>query len=328
MRVVEISEFGGPEVLRIGERPRPSVGVDEVLIEVEAAGLSRADTMQRRGKYPPPPGVTDVLGMDCAGVVVEVGVGVVDWKVGDRVCALVAGGGYAEYCVAPGVQVLPIPEGWTAVEAVTLPENMFTVYDMVVTRLRLGLGESILVHGGTSGIGISAIMLARALGAIPFATAGSDEKCAACVSFGAAGAINYKTQDFVAEIAKLTGGRGVDVILDMVGADYLPRNLDAIAVEGRIGHLSPGTSTAQLDIRKLMAKRASICGSGMRVRTAAEKGEIARALRRHVWPLLPSRDRIRPVVDSVFPLEEASAAHARMESSEHIGKIVLEIRKV
>jgi len=323
MRAIEIAEYGGPEVLRIAERPRPSIAVDEVLIGVEAAGLSRADTVQRQGKYPPPPGITDILGMDCAGEIVEVGAGVRDWQVGDRVCALVAGGGYSEYCAAPAVQVLPIPNGWTAVEAVTLPENMFTVYDMLVLRLRLGLGETVLIHGGTSGIGITATMLARALGAIPFATAGSDEKCRACMSFGAAGAINYKTQDFVEQIKAATNGRGVDVILDMVGGDYLSRNLDALAVEGRIGHLSSGSATAELDLRKLMAKRAALFGSGMRVRTPAEKGKIAAALLKHVWPLLPARHPIRPIVDSTFPLEQATQAHARMETSEHIGKIVL-----
>jgi NADPH:quinone reductase len=326
MRVIEISEYGDADVLRVAERPRPDFGADEVLIEVEAAGLSRADVAQRRGKYPPPPGVSDVPGLDCAGTVIETGVAVRDYKPGDRVCALVSGGGYAEYCAAPAVQVLPIPEDWTAVEATSLPENMFTVFDMLVLRLRLGMGESVLVHGGTSGIGSTAIMLARAMGAIPFATAGSDEKCAACLTFGAAHAINYRTHDFVAEIARLTAGRGVDVILDIVGGDYLPRNLDTLAVEGRIGHLSPGSTTAQLDLRKLMAKRATIVAAGMRVRTPSEKGEIARALHKHVWPLLPARNPIRPVIDCSYPLDQAVAAHARMEDGNHVGKIVLTMR--
>lgn len=323
MRFVEITQFGEPDVLRVGERPKPSIAPDEVLIAVEAAGLSRADTLQRRGKYPPPPGASDILGMECAGRIAEIGAAVRDWKVGDPVCAIAAGGAYAEFCAVPAVQVLPIPGGWTTVEAATLPENMFTVYDMVISRLRLTLGESILVHGGTSGIGSTAIILAKATGAIPYATAGSDDKCAACLTFGAAAAINYKTKNFVDEIKSLTGGRGVDVILDMVGGDYLPRNLEAIAVEGRIGHLSPGSAPAELDLRKLMAKRATIAGSGMRVRTAAEKGAIASALRKHVWPLLPAKDPIRPVIDRVYPFDQAGQAHARMESSEHIGKIIL-----
>ena len=327
MRVVEIAEFGGPEVLRVVDRAMPSIGAGDVLIKVDAAGLSRADTVQRRGKYPPPPGVTDVLGMDCAGMIAEVGAGVGDWKIGDRVCALVAGGGYAEYCAAPAVQLLPVPDGWTMTEAATLPENMFTVYDMLIARLRLSLGETVLVHGGTSGIGYTAIMLARAVGAIPFATAGSDEKCSACLTFGAKAAVNYKTQDFVSEVKSITDGCGVDVILDMVGGDYLPRNLDAVAVEGRIGHLQPGTAPATLDLRKLMAKRAAIFASGMRTRTSDEKGEIARALLKHVWPLLPARSPIRPIIDTVFPLEQAAQAHERMESGEHIGKIVLKTEK-
>jgi NADPH2:quinone reductase len=324
MLAIEITSFDPPGVLRLTERPAPVPARDEVLIAVEAVGVSRVDVLQRQGKYPPPPGAPDLPGLDCAGTIAAVGEAVTNWKTGDRVCALVSGGAYAQLCTAPAVQVLPIPEGWTAVEAATLPENLFTVYDNMVTRARLAAGETVLVHGGTSGIGSMAIMLARALSAIPIATAGSDEKCAACLELGAAEAINYRTQDFVEIGRRFTGERGVNVILDMVGGSYLDKNLDVLATEGRLAHIATlGGSSATLNIFKLMRKRGAIYGSVLRSRTPAEKGAVAERLLRHIWPLLPARNPIRPVIDSVFPLREASRAHERMESGAHVGKIVL-----
>ena len=280
--------------------------------------------MQRQGKYPPPPGASDIPGLDVAGVIDSVGRGYQNWRSGDRVCAILTGGGYAEFCAAPAVQVLPTPEGWTSVEAATLPENVFTVYDNLITRARLSRGETVLIHGGTSGIGSTAIMLSRAWGAVPIATAGSAKKCDACLSFGAAHAINYKETDFVTEIRRITTGRGINVILDLVGGSYLERNVESLAKEGRLSVVATqGGRTGVLDVRKLMQKRARVLGSTMRVRTAEEKGEIAERLLREVWPLHPAKDPIRPVIDSTFPLADARLAHARMESSEHIGKIVL-----
>lgn len=292
--------------------------LSEVLIAVKAAGVTRADSMQRQGKYPPPPGASDIPGLEVAGVLEATG---------ERVCALLNGGGYAEYAVAPREQVLPIPENWNFVEAATLPENMFTVYDNVFTRARLRSGESFLVHGGSSGVGTTAIMLARAFGAnFIAATAGSDRKCEACRDLGVHVAINYKNADFVDEVKKVTSDRGVDVILDIVGGSHISRDLDALAPDGRITCIAtPGGSTAELDIRKLMHRRAAIMGSALRTRTVEQKGEIARALLENVWPLLPARDPIRPVVDSVFKLEDAAEAHRRLDASAHIGKIVLTI---
>lgn len=316
MRVVEISRPGGPEVLRVAERPKPEPKAGEVLIAVKAAGVSHADVMQRRGKYPPPPGASDIMGLEVAGVVESSG---------ERVCALVTGGGYAEFVTAPREQVLPIPHGWDFVEAATLPENMFTVYDNLFTRARLQQGESVLVHGGTSGIGTTAIMLAKAFGAsFIAATAGSEQKCAACREIGAGLAIDYKRKDFVEEIARATGGRGVDVILDIIGGDYIGRDLQALAPDGRIVCLAtPGGRTAEVDLGLLMQRRAWLMASGLRARTVAQKAEIAQRLRERVWTLLPAREPIRPLVDSTFPLEEAAAAHRRMEESAHVGKIVL-----
>lgn len=318
MRVVEISAPGGPEVLRIAERPKPNPAPGEVLIAVKAAGVTRADSMQRQGKYPPPPGASDIPGLEVAGVLEATG---------ERVCALLNGGGYAEYAVAPREQVLPIPENWNFVEAATLPENMFTVYDNVFTRARLRSGESFLVHGGSSGVGTTAIMLARAFGAnFIAATAGSDRKCEACRDLGVHVAINYKHADFVDEVKKVTNDRGVDVILDMVGGTHISRDLDALAPDGRITCIAtPGGNTAELDLRKLMHRRAAVMGSSLRTRTLEQKGEIARALLENVWPLLPARDPIRPVVDSVFKLEDAAEAQRRLDTSGHIGKIVLTI---
>jgi len=321
---VEIASFDPPGILKTTERPTPVPKPDEIVIAVEAAGVSRVDILQRRGMYPPPPGASDLPGLDCAGTVAAVGESVKQWKVGDRVCALVSGGAYAEFCAAPAVQALRIPEGWTAIEATTLPENLFTVYDNMVTRARLSAGETVLIHGGTSGIGSMAIMAARAVSATPFATAGSDEKCAACREIGAAEAINYRTQDFVEMCKSYTQGKGVNVVLDIVGASYLEKNLDVLATEGRLSMIATmGGSSGSLNILKFMRKRGSIVASTLRPRTSAEKGAIAERLRQHIWPLLPAKNPIRPIIDSAFPLREASRAHERMESGQHVGKIVL-----
>lgn len=316
MRAIEISAPGGPEVLRVVERQRPIPQRGEVLIAVKAAGMSHADVMQRQGKYPPPPGASDIPGLEVSGIIEESG---------ERVCALLTGGGYAEYAAVPREQVLPVPDNWNFIEAATLPENMFTVYDNVFTRARLSAGESILVHGGTSGIGTTAIMLAKAFGAsFIAATAGTKQKCEVCRDLGADLAIDYKTSDFVEEIGKATGGRGVDVILDIVGGDYIARDLQALAPDGRIVCLAaPRGWNIEFDMNALMKKRGALMASGLRFRTPAQKGEIAQRLLREVWPKLPAREAIRPVVDSTFPLEEAAAAHRRMEASEHAGKIVL-----
>jgi NADPH2:quinone reductase len=324
MIAIEISSFGLPDVLRPVERLKPVPKDNEVLIDVEAAGVARADLMQRQGKYPPPSGASDIPGLDVAGTIDSAGTNVRDWKVGDRVCAILTGGGYAEFCAAPPAQVLPIPEGWSAIEAATLPENLFTVYDNLITRAGLKRREIVLIHGGTSGIGSTAIMLSRAWGAIPIATAGTQEKCEACLRFGAEHAINYHEADFVAEAERITGSRGVNVVLDMVGGSYLAKNVDVLALEGRLAIVATqGGRTGQLDIGKLMAKRGKIIGSTLRARTPEEKGEIARRLLHDVWPMLPSKDVIRPIIDSTFPLTDARFAHERMESGKHIGKIVL-----
>lgn len=326
MLAIEISSFGPPTVLKPVERPKPQPNPDEIVIRVEAAGIARADLLQRQGKYPPPPGASDIPGLDVAGTVDSVGEDVHDWKPGDRACAILAGGGYAEFVAVPAVQVLPIPEGWTAIEAATLPENLFTVYDNLVTRAGLKAGETVLIHGGTSGIGTMAIMLARACSATPIATAGTTAKCEGCLRFGAEHAINYKESDFVAELKRLTNGRGAEVVLDMVGGPYLEKNVEVLALEGRVAIIAAqGGRTGQLDIGKLMAKRARVLASHMRARTPAEKGEIARRLLRDVWPLLPPKNPIRPVIDSTFPLRDAYLAHERMEGGDHIGKIVLTV---
>lgn len=316
MRAVEISHPGDPDVLKVVERPKPEPRAGEVLIAVKAAGVTRADTHQRRGTYPPPPGAPDIPGMEVAGVVEESG---------ERLCALIAGGGYAEYAVAPRENTLPIPENWNFVEAASLPENMFTAWDNVFTRARFGEGRSILIHGGSSGVGTTAIMLAKAFGASFIGvTAGSDEKCRACLDLGAALAINYNKQDFVAEIQRATDGRGVDVILDMVGGDYIPRNLDALALDGRMTCIATTAGrTVEIDLVKLMQRRGAIMASAMRSRTVEEKAAIARDLLANVWPLLPARNPIHPVIDSVHTFADAAGAHRRMESSQHIGKIVL-----
>jgi NADPH:quinone reductase len=324
MLAIEISSFGPPEVLKAVDRPKPRPAPEELVIRVQAAGVARADLLQRQGKYPPPPGASDIPGLDVAGIVDSCGDNVGQWKPGDAVCAILAGGGYAEFVAVPASQVLPVPNGLTPIEAATLPENLFTVYDNLITRAGLSRGEMVLIHGGTSGIGSMAIMLARAWGAVPIATAGTPEKCAACLDFGAEHAIDYKQSDFVREVKSFSDQRGVAVVLDMVGGPYLDKNLDALSLEGRIAIVATQHGrTGQLDIGKLMAKRARVLGSTMRVRTPAEKGEVARRLHRDVWPLLTARNPIRPIIDSTFPLRDACLAHQRMESGSHIGKIVL-----
>jgi putative PIG3 family NAD(P)H quinone oxidoreductase len=323
MTVIEISEPGDPDVLRPAERPIPAPGVGEVLIKVAAAGVNRPDVAQRLGKYPAPPGASDIPGLELAGTIEQTGPGVHDWRVGDRICALVTGGGYAEHCVAPAPQCLPIPRGWDFVEAAAIPETFFTVWTNVFERGRLKPAESILIHGGSSGIGTTAIQLARAFGSRVFATAGSAEKCAACEQLGAELAINYRDADFVAAIREATGGRGVDVILDMVGGEYVQRNIEALAFEGRLVQISTlGGAKAQINVALVMQRRLTITGSTLRVRSVAEKGAIAKALLEHVWPFLES-GVVRPVVHATFPLRAAAEAHRLMESSRHIGKLVL-----
>lgn len=325
MIAIEISRAGGPEVLTPVERRMPEPGAGDVLIRVAAAGVNRPDVMQRRGVYPPPPGASDIPGLEVAGSIEHVGAGVTEWRGGDRVCALVTGGGYADYCVAPAAQCLPLPDGLNPVHAAAIPETFFTVWTNVFDRGALQAGEAALFHGGSSGIGTTAIQLAAARGAQVFATAGSDEKCRACEELGATRAINYRSEDFVEAVADLTGGRGVDLILDIIGADYLDRNLRALAVDGRLVQIGlMGGSEATLDLRRVLGRRLTITGSTLRPRSIEEKGAIAAALHREVWPLLES-GRVKPIVYRTFPLTQASDAHRLMESSEHIGKIVLTV---
>jgi len=321
--VVEIAEPGPAEVLRPARRPVVLPGEGELLIRVAAAGVNRPDVLQRLGQYPPPPGVTDVPGLEVAGEVVAVGPGVAGWRVGDAVCALVAGGGYAEYCLAPGPQCLPIPRGLTATQAAAIPETFFTVWTNVFERGRLARGETLLVHGGSSGIGTTAIQLARARGSDVLTTAGTPEKCAACVRLGAARAVHYRSEDFVAAAREMTGGRGVDVVLDMVGGDYIPRDLECLAPDGRLVLIAfLGGSRAGLDFRPVLVNRLTITGSTLRARSVTEKGRLARAVLENVWPLLESGE-VAPVVDSTFPLDGAAEAHRRLESGAHVGKVVL-----
>ena len=325
MRCIEIRTPGGPEVLTVAERPQPSPKADEILIKVSAAGVNRPDVLQRMGKYPVPPDASDLPGLEVAGEVAACGSAVKRWKVGDRVCALVHGGGYAEYCVAPEVQALPVPKGLSDAEAASLPETFFTVWSNVFDRGRLSPGETLLVQGGTSGIGVTAIQMAAALGNRVFATAGSDEKCAACVTLGAEKAINYRTQDFAAEVKAATGGKGVDVILDMVGGDYVPREISCMADEGRLVFIAVlGGWKTELNIASVMQKRISITGSTLRPRPVAFKGAIAASLEAKVWPFVAG-GKIKPVIYKTFRLEDAPEAHRLMESSQHIGKIVLTV---
>ena len=326
MQAVEISSFGAPEVLRLGERPVPVAAAGEVLIRVSASGVNRPDVLQRTGNYPVPPGASDIPGLEVAGVIASgdaAAMAAAGLKVGDRVCALVAGGGYAQWCVAPAGQCLPVPEGLDDIAAASLPETFFTVWSNVFDRARLQAGETLLIQGGTSGIGVTAIQMAKALGARVIATAGSDDKCAACLALGADHAINYKTQDFVAAVADLTGGQGVNVVLDMVAGAYVAREIDCLAEDGRLVIIAvQGGVKAEFNAGMVLRKRLTITGSTLRPRPIAFKTAIAQSLRERVWPLL-AQGQIKPVIHQVFPASEAAAAHTLMESNQHIGKLVL-----
>jgi len=324
MLAIEITRPGGPEVLKPVERPDPVPRPGEILVRVEAAGVNRPDLMQRLGKYPPPPGASDVPGLEIAGTVIDAN-GDTRWREGNRVCALVAGGGYAQLCAVPAPQCLPIPPGMDAIRAAAIPETYFTVWTNLFQRARLRAGERVLIHGGTSGIGTTAIHLARAFGAVVYGTAGSDDKCRACVDMGAAAAINYRTEDFVAAIKKLTNGQGVDVVLDIIGGDYLPRNIECLRMDGRLVQVGLiGGSRAEVDLRLVLQQRLTLTGSTLRPRTVEEKAAIARELEATVWPLL-TRGEIGPVVHATLPLREAAAAHRLLESGEVIGKVVLTV---
>jgi NADPH:quinone reductase len=323
MTVIAIRQPGGPEVLTPETRPVPTPAAGEILVKVAAAGVNRPDVMQRMGLYPPPPGATDIPGLEIAGKVVACGPAVTGWKNGDLVMALVIGGGYAEYCLAHESHALPVPRNLSPIEAAAIPETFFTVWHNVFERGRLAAGETLLVHGGSSGIGTTAIQLAKAFGARVLTTAGSAEKCAACVALGADVAVNYKTEDFVAATKEATGKRGADVILDMIGGDYINRNYEAAAVDGRIVQIAfQASSRANVDFIRLMLKRLTHAGSTLRPRAVADKGAIAAAVEAKVLPLIAA-GKVKPVIDSTFSLTEAGSAHARMERSEHIGKIVL-----
>lgn len=325
MTAIAISEPGNPLVLKPERRPVPQPGEGEILIRVRAAGVNRPDVLQRKGAYPPPPGASDLPGLEAAGEVAAVGNGVTRWRVGDGVAALTAGGSYAEYVVVHETNALPIPHGFTFTEAAAIPETFFTVWHNVFQRGGLKAGEDFLVHGGSSGIGTTAIQLANAFGARVFTTAGSEEKCLACVSLGATRAINYREEDFVRVVKEETGGKGVEVILDMVGGDYVDRNYHAAAVEGRIVQIATlGGAKATADISRLMVKRLTHTGSTLRPRSVEFKAKIAAELEAEVWPLLAAR-KVQPVMDMIFPLTEAWRAHERMEEGEHIGKIVLDV---
>ena len=325
MRCIEISKPGGPEVLLPAERPTPAPKANEILVKVAAAGVNRPDVLQRLGRYPVPPDASDLPGLEVAGEVVALGSSAEKFKIGDQVCALISGGGYAEYCVAPEVQALPVPKGVSMLEAASLPETFFTVWSNVYDRARLAPGETLLVQGGSSGIGVTAIQMAKATGNRVFATAGSDEKCAACVKLGADKAINYRTQDFGAEVKAATGGKGVHVILDMVGGDYVPTELKCLADDGRLVFIAfLRGPKAELDINELMRRRLTMTGSTLRPRPVEFKGEIANRLREKIWPLIEA-GKIKPVIYRTFPLAQASEAHKLMESSLHIGKIVLAV---
>jgi NADPH:quinone reductase len=325
MRAIEITHPGGPEVLQSCERPMPQIRPGEILIRVLAAGVNRPDVFQRLGQYPVPPGASDLPGLEVAGEIVDGDLASSGFAKGDLVCALVQGGGYAEYCTAPLAQCLPVPKGLSPVEAAALPETFFTVWSNVFQRAALTAGETLLVQGGSSGIGTTAIQIAAALGHRVFATAGSADKCRACEELGAERAINYKTEDFAAVVKELTNGKGVDVVLDMVGGDYLPREIDCLADDGRIAIIALlGGAKANVDLGQVLRRRLTITGSTLRPRPVAFKEKIARELRERVWPLLEA-GCVKPVIHQVFPLEEAAAAHALMESSAHVGKIMLNV---
>ncbi len=326
MRAVDSSGPGEPEVLRLVERPVPKPGPGELLIEVHAAGVNRPDILQRRGLYPPPPGAPSIPGLEVAGMIAALGEGVAEWKVGQPVCALLAGGGYAEYAVAPVGQCLSVPEALGMTEAAAMPETLFTVWTNVFERAFARAGETALVHGGTSGIGTMAIALCNLFGLTVIVTCGSDEKCRRAEELGAAYAINYRTQDFVEEVKRITGGAGVQIVLDMVGGDYLPRNMDSLAEEGR--HVSIAVqrgATAEINIAKMMMRRLALTGSTLRARPVEFKSLVAEELARTVWPFV-EQGRLKPVIDTVFPLADAADAHRRMEAGEHVGKIVLEVK--
>jgi NADPH2:quinone reductase len=337
MKVIEIASFGGPEVLRLAERPMPVAGTGEVCLQVSASGVNRPDVLQRAGHYPAPPGASDIPGLEVAGTIVGGDSQAMDragLKLGDRICALVAGGGYAEFCIAPVAQCLPVPKGLTDVEAASLPETLFTVWSNVVDRGRLAAGETLLVQGGTSGIGVTAIQLAKAMGATVISTAGSESKCEAVRAMGADHAINYRTQDFEVEVNRLTEGRGVDVVLDMVAGDYVARELRCLAEDGRLVIIAvQGGIKSEINAGLVMRNRLTITGSTLRVRPIAFKHAIAQACRLHVWPLLET-GRIKPVVHGVFAAVDAklsggsgaAVAHTLMESNQHVGKIILNWR--
>ncbi len=334
MTCIEISEPGGPEVLRLSQRPIPRPGGNDLLIRIAAAGINRPDILQREGGYPPPPGASDIPGLEISGTVVKTGPQTRGWSVGDTLCALLTGGGYAQYCSVPAPQCLPIPKGLDMVQAAALPETFFTVWTNVFERAALKPGETLLVHGGSSGIGTAAIQMAARLGSRVMVTAGTDEKCAACLELGAGRAVNYNTEDFVAAAKEFTGGKagqgggprggkGIDVILDMVGGDYIGRNIKALAKEGRLMNIAYlKGATAEINFLPVMLKRLTIGGSTLRVQSVERKGEIARALKKNIWPLIEEGD-ITPVIQATFPLEQAAKAHRLMESGVHIGKIVL-----
>ena len=325
MKVVEISEYGDADVLDIAERPIPEPASGEVLIKVAAAGLNRADVMQRNGQYPPPPGASDLLGLEVSGKIEAVAPDAYGVSVGDEVCALLAGGGYAQYCTAPASSCLPIPKSLNIIEAGAVPETFFTVWTNVFMRGNLKEGERILVHGGTSGIGTTAIQLAAAIGARVCATAGSKEKCDATIELGADYAINYREFDFVEEIKTWTSGQGVDVILDIVGGAYVPKNIKCLASEGRLVIIATqGGLKAEINVLPIMLKRLTVTGSTLRSRTVSEKSKIAEELKKHAWPLLDSGE-VKPIIDSIFPMAQVREAHRRLESGSHIGKVLLQM---
>ena len=325
MTAIEITTPGGPDVLKPCERPIPTPGHGQILIKVAAAGVNRPDALQRAGNYAPPPGASDLPGLEAAGTIAATGPGVTKWREGDEVCALLPGGGYAEYVLTSQDHALPIPKGLSMIQAAALPETFFTVYSNVFMRGGLKAGETFLVHGGSSGIGTTAIQLAAKAGARVFTTAGSDEKCQTCRDLGAELAINYKNQDFVEEVKTATQGRGVDLILDMVGGSYIPRNVKSLALDGRLVQIAfLEAPKCELNFALLMVRRLTITGSTLRPQSDAAKADIAAALRENVWPMLDA-GTIAPVMDSTYPLAEAAAAHAHMESSQHIGKIVLTV---
>jgi len=329
MKAIIITQPGAPEVLQLTERPKPTFTVDEVLVKVLAAGINRPDVFQRKGNYPPPAGAPqDIPGLEIAGTVDEIGDNVTHWKVGDKVCALVMGGGYAEYCNVPAGQCLPIPENLSFIEAASLPETFFTVWSNVFDRGHLQKGETLLVHGGSSGIGVTAIQMAKALGSTVYATAGSDEKCKFCEELGATKAINYKTENFADVIKQLTHNKGVDVILDMIGGDYTAPNLQSLAEDGRLVFINTMKGKdVNIDLSIVMRKRLNITGSMLRSREISFKTAIAQNLEKNIWPLLKSGE-IKPIIYKVFPADQAAVAHRLMESSEHIGKIVLDFEAI